>query len=369
MTETVFCTDIGTTSLKAALITAGGEVVSFSSAVFENPEDRYIAGTWFEKFKITLQECLKNLNSDDFKVSALSISGNGPTLVCDSGLTVRWNEKPEHYGVKENTGSSLFLPGILLFKKLFSDDFNSSQYIFSGPEYLIYRFTGRACTVLPEKRFISAYWDKDLLKSFDLNEKKFPPFTGIGQVCGYLTKESSEFLNIKEGIPVFSGGPDFTAALIGTKTLKPFCICDRCGSSEGFNFCIPECIKEEGMRSLPSVIPGLWNLSVLLPESSSLSEEERVYSAKNAIYRLREVAKKNYFDFPDKIIVTGGQAKNRDFMTRKAKELGIKLVSCQCEDAELLGNACTAFYGLKIYSSLAEAAENIVREKTVYDNL
>ena len=32
MTETVLCVDIGTTSLKAGLISAAGEVVSFSSS-------------------------------------------------------------------------------------------------------------------------------------------------------------------------------------------------------------------------------------------------------------------------------------------------------------------------------------------------
>ena len=41
-------------------------------------------------------------------------------------------------------------------------------------------------------------------------------------------------LNLESGIPVYCGGPDFVAALIGTDTLQKGAICDRCGSSEGY---------------------------------------------------------------------------------------------------------------------------------------
>ncbi len=46
MSETVLCMDIGTTSLKASLITAVGEVVSFCLVPIENPHDLFIASSW-----------------------------------------------------------------------------------------------------------------------------------------------------------------------------------------------------------------------------------------------------------------------------------------------------------------------------------
>lgn len=372
MIETVLCVDIGTTSLKAGLITADGEVVSFSSSKFGSSEDRFIAGKWILSLKAALSEILSKIDLDQVQIKAVTISGNGPTIVSQSEITIRWNEELDlgQFGItKEDMGPSLFLPKILLYKKLFQKDFEQTNYIFSGPEYLIYRLTNQAVTILPQERFIPAYWNDQLLDKFDIPNYKMPPFVGIGQICGRLTKDMAVFLKLEEDIPVISGGPDFVVALIGTKTLKAGRICDRCGSSEGFNFCIPNFIQADGVRTLPSVIPGLWNASVLLPNSSSLSEQNRLDFAKNAILTLKELAQKNDIEFPDYAIVTGGQAKDAHLMEDKAKYLGIKLFACQCADAELLGDACAAYVGLGVYENLAQAAEKLVRAERLYEDL
>lgn len=371
MIESVLCVDIGTTSLKAGVITARGEVVSFSTSRFADSEDRFIAGKWIFALKSALDDIQKKLDSQ-VKIQAIVISGNGPTVVTQSDLTVRWNEdfNYEEHGINPaSAGPSLFLPKILLLKNQFTKDFESTKYIFSGPEYLIYKLTDKAVTILPEERFLSAYWDKNLLERFEIPQEKMPPFVGIGEICGNLTQNAADFLGLEEGLPVVSGGPDFVVALIGTKTLKAGRICDRCGSSEGFNYCVPSFIKAPEIRSLPSVIPGLWNVSLLLPNSSSLSEEERLSFAKNSVSVLKNLSETYKIDFPEYIIVTGGQAKDSVLMADKAKALGIKLVACQCKDAELLGDACAGFKALGFYKNLEEASENLVREEKVYENL
>ena len=50
MTDVVLCVDIGTTSLKAALVTAEGGVVSFCSIPIEEPHDRFVACSWYNAF-------------------------------------------------------------------------------------------------------------------------------------------------------------------------------------------------------------------------------------------------------------------------------------------------------------------------------
>ncbi len=427
MTEAVLCVDIGTTSLKAGLITADGEVVSFSSYDFPNPQDLFIARQWELGLKIVITEILKKIEGGGqkknevggqkntkggagckFLIKAMSLSGNGPTLVSQSGLTLRWNEDEKSPSQEsfshQKTGTSLFIPRILLFQKKYPEVFSQSKYIFSGPEFLIYKLTGRAVTLLPEKRFIPAYWDRGALEVCGIPLEKMPPYVNLGQVCGYLTGEMAENYNLPSGLPVFSAGPDFVAALIGTKTLKAGRLCDRCGSSEGFNFCLPafaggqaeenatngDSVAENpattespattaangldlhdfpGVRSLPSVIPGLWNVSLLLPDSSKLSETARLDFAKSALATLRNLAQKNNTEFPDKMIVTGGQAKDDILMADKARYLGLKLAVCQSVHAELLGDACLAFTALGKYQTLQEAAENIVREEKIYENL
>lgn len=365
MIETVLCVDIGTTSLKAGLISASGEVVSFSKYTFLDYDNRMIAHKWLGALSQCVSKIKKNLKSQDVKIKAISISGNGPTIVSKSGMTLRWNED---YVVNKNiTGPSLFLPRIIAFKELFPKEYNRSNYLFSGPEYLIYELTNRAVTVLPEKRYINAYWTDESLEKAGIDSKKMPEYVEIGQLIGNLTDEAEKILKFETlcdgNIPVFSCGPDFIAALVGTGTLSPGKICDRSGSSEGFNFCIDKAIPCEGLRLLPSVISGLWNISALLTMSSKLSEKQRLTKVTECVNKLRKFADDNGFDFPDSMTVTGGQTMNKNWMKKKAETLGMTLKVCKCSNSELIGNACAAWFGLGKYKTLQEAAENIVIEE------
>ena len=85
--------DIGTTSLKAAFITAHGEVVSFCSVPIEDSLNT--ASLWYGAFFQAVCE-LKGQCALAGKsigtVDKIVISGNGPTVVSDDGYTVFWNE-------------------------------------------------------------------------------------------------------------------------------------------------------------------------------------------------------------------------------------------------------------------------------------
>ena len=64
---------------------------------------------------------------------------------------------------------------------------------------------------------------------------------------------------------------------------------------------------------------------------------------------------------------TGGQARNNAWNQFKSAKLGIPIEITSMPDAELTGNAITAFFGLGRYSSLQEGAEKMVKiSKTIY---
>ena len=376
MIETVLAVDIGTTSLKAALVTASGDVVAFNKSSFAAPQNRFVAEAWLWALKGSVDKIFKAIGksgdeakadkADDeaYSIAAVSISGNGPTIVSDTGFTLRWNEEVEKLIMSDEgfiATKSLFLPKIAAFKLLFPDEFDRTDFIYSGPEYLINKITGSAITVLPEERFLSAYWSADELDELKISQGKLPPYIRPGERCGVIADEAGEFLGIKAGTPVFSCGPDFVAALIGTNTLSAGKLCDRSGSSEGFNFCTDKPVAAEGIRTLPSVIPGLWNASVIIPKSSSLEEDARLAAVKEAVDQLKNGLAANGIDFPAEITVTGGQTKDKDYMKRKEQLLGLKLNVCECSDSELIGDACTAWYGLGKFNSLQEAAAALVK--------
>lgn len=363
MLKTVLAVDIGTTSLKAGLITASGEVVFISKVRFSNPQNRYIANNWKLAFSNAVRKLRKNVDFSGIQIEGIAVSGNGPTVVTQSGLTVRWNEDfPLSADEKDAIGHSLFMPKVLALKNHFPEEFNSSLLIFSGPEFLIYQLTDSAVTILPEQRFVPAYWDEKMLSSpvLNISPKKFPDFVAVGDLCGKLSAEAAQFCGLSAGLPVFAGGPDFVVALIGTGTLENGRLCDRCGSSEGLNFCVDKFILYPGIRTLPSVITGLWNLSVLIPGSSKMRYDVRLEKIRAGVELLHKIADENSIPFPDFMAVTGGQTKDSELLLKKAKVTGLKVKVGKCSDCELLGDACAAWKGLGVYSSLREAAAELL---------
>lgn len=387
-----------------ALITETGEVVSFCTQHLNNSNTSYIANQWLQTLQNGVAYILNELSvsKKDIEIAGLCISGNGPTLVSKNGRTLLWNESiPERIAAEIPDSKSLFIPRLAAFKKMFRDEWNASEYIFSGPEFLIHALTKKAVTILPEERYKDAYWTERTLLEYGIESKKLPDFVPPAFNAGLICSEYAERLGLTKTVPVFCGGPDFIVALIGTNTLSAGKICDRAGSSEGINFCVDRPIYTNGLRTLPSVISGLWNVSVIIPHSGSLLDTFRAeisalegreysyeeitdyaFSDKNSegwriisevrdkvsegITLIRKTAKENSLVISDTMTLTGGQAKNTRWIQEKANGTDIKIAVTTIPDAELTGDAALAFFGLKKYRTIQEASATLVREKTIF---
>lgn len=435
------CADIGTTSLKAALVSDKGQVLSFSKIEFTSTDKSKIALEWFEALKESISALKKNQieslseneNLVDSKtgtlnIDAICISGNGPTIVSEDGTTLLWNAPVDSSLIpdikkilppelSENFSHSLFLPRILAFKNLYKKQFEN-QKIFSGPEYLIWRLSNSQITILPEDRYEAAYWNDQVLTAIsgstannsspEKNEStgincspSMGPFVKPGFNCGTITKEIASQLKISSSTKVIAGGPDFTVALIGTNTLQQGKLCNRAGSSEGLNWCTAKPVFASGIRTLPSVIPGLWNASILSHNSGDrIADSKQAYEKENnveisfsqyiklcieekdkngaqilqelsdffkdGISKLRTLSKENNIPLRETVMVTGGQAKNPLWLKHKAECSQINLATCEIPDSELIGDAVLASYGLGLYDSIQEAAEKMVKIKNVF---
>ncbi|EMB32406.1 FGGY family carbohydrate kinase [Treponema denticola] len=400
----IFCAavfDIGTSSLKGALIAEDGKVYTQGRLFFpQNLE----AETWLISFENLFKQFSDFAEQKGIKICGICISGNGPSLVAvseDSAerdflllwnkassdtLNKKSNENSNENSMKKNPlyGKSIFLPRLDFFRNSYPEIFQSAKYILSGPEYLIYKLTKKRVTVLPEKRYVPAYWTDEELKALSIPKNKLAPFVPLGEDCG-----------LYRNIPVFAGPPDFIAALIGTNTLKPGAACDRAGSSEGINICVkapPESAKLKGLRLLPSPIPNLWNISYLIENSGNVFYEyikkhggnfmdfdafvhninTKTANKQNeaegrAIMEALAFKVKAGMDLLEKAAgfrpiytISGWQANNKLWRDLKAEITGREFKVLQIADAELLGNAAITFTSRKTYSSISEAASVIV---------
>ena len=95
MKDVVLAVDIGTSSLKAGLICQDGTVIAMTSVPYSAPENRFVAEGWIWALKAAVDKLGVGHGVGEPveppQIKALAISGNGPTLVSESGLTLRWN--------------------------------------------------------------------------------------------------------------------------------------------------------------------------------------------------------------------------------------------------------------------------------------
>ncbi|MCR4940481.1 MAG: hypothetical protein K5930_10320 [Treponemataceae bacterium] len=443
MSYAVFCADIGTSSLKAAIISSTGEILCTDTEFFNK---KHGSDRWYKalaascslmlnkllikadaenkpgsqkssKAKVKTPAWEKNCTKDLFHpdifsklpiIKAISISGNGPSLV-NSGGSFLWNDPFFKGEVALDLASaqeqhSIYIPRLIHIKHRMPEMWDCGEKVFSVPEYTVYQLTGKAMTLLPEERFQMAYWRQQDLLNFGIPEKKLPRLRLPGQSAGIMKKEKADDFGLtmnplQTKLPeVFCGGPDFTIALIGTGTISPGCVCDRAGTSEGINICTARPFSARGIRTLPSPQTPYWNESVLLPDTGARfntwkklnlfdeipDEECTEYILKHpesdGYILLLKIATevKNAYRFlyshvqrsgtqPASVVsTTGGQAKNTLWMQLKADITGISFKVPECPDAELLGNACIALAGLKEYSSIKYASSAIIKYKTFY---
>ena len=132
----------------------------------------------------------------------------------------------------------------------------------------------------------------------------------------------------------------------------------------------------EGLRTLPSVIPGLWNLSYLVngkltTDYTDVTDYENKKTAENprssassaskfnelahGISLLREAAESHGEYFPDYMTITGGQALDEGLVAQKEASTGLKIRKMPCADAELLGDLILARVALGDYDDITEA--------------
>jgi len=363
-------------------------------------------------------------------LAAVVVSGNGPTIVPvgASGEPLSeaflWIDRRE---LRPSRGASFYLPKVEWIRRNRPELYEKTASFLPFPEYLNFVLTGEKSAIVPSEEFVPYVWSGQEIAAAGLDGEKFPPFVRIGERIGRVTARGGEASGLPKGLPVVAGGSDFLMALVGTAAVAPGRTCDRAGTSEGINHCSSRPVRSERVRCLPHVIPGLYNAAGILASTGRIFEWFRTISGqreKSYQTMLEEIlavdhkARIPYFfpslrigetwEFSDAVFsqleaehgpaemgravvqsigfavrdlietlerhscrieqlrACGGQARNPLWNQMKADITGREIATPEIIDAELLGDACAGLVGLGERSSLADAAEGLVRIKTVY---
>ncbi|MDR3302280.1 MAG: sugar kinase [Spirochaetaceae bacterium] len=414
----VLSADIGTSSLKAGFVDIGAaasgrpRLLAFVREPYppeispELVEGRHVklpCTEWESAFRRALAALFGKL--PDAHIEAICISGNGPTLVPvqkngSAALPLYWFGKTETpAGMK-----SFFLPHVLWFMHKYPAQYEQTAAFYSCQEWLATRLGAAPVTVLPTPAYTPYYWDEPQCAAAGggIAGGKLLPFAPLASIIGKTSPEAERRFGLKQGIPIVAGGPDFVMALLGTATVKPGLVCDRAGSSEGINVCLAGsggdgvAGKNPQLRLLPHPIDGLWNVSVVLPESGSIFErwrDDNGFADKKYDELLAELIPDGARHFSSsfsnadvhpvllqiagqvkgavdslraagipvsEMRLSGGQAKSPRWNKLKAAISNTVLLAPEILDGELTGNAAAAMLALGEAATLSEACINLV---------
>lgn len=404
--QTILCADIGTSSLKAALIDFDGRNLAFAREVYHHRADGVLARDWEDALRLCLRTIRRNLKARA-AIAAVCISGNGPTLV---PFTFRDEALPPLHWydgkvISPSPMQSLFLPHAAWFQAERLSDYERVRYFFSSQEWLLFRLGASPVSVLPSAAYRPYYWDEVQCRNIGFHIEKFPPFVSLGSMIGRVSAQAGYRFKLPAGIPIIAGGSDFIMALIGVGAISPGLVCNRAGTSEGINLCNAVPIQTSELRVLPHVVDGLWNIGGLIPESGSLFDQYREQTGQSK----REYNELLHELIPDEpccssvsdiahtpssislgrstletigfkvravldrfrrhglllteMRVSGGQSKNGGWNQLKANITDCTLLIPEVNDGELAGDAVLAALAIGEVSSLSEAVERMIHIK------
>ncbi|MCX7786063.1 MAG: FGGY-family carbohydrate kinase [Spirochaetes bacterium] len=273
MGHSILCIDVGTSSLKGGVFKEDGKVLQLLRIPLADPGTenfhRFDPRRWEKAFKI-LVGSLNTLIPD-----RIIFSGQGPSLVPIDAMGnptffgLLWLDGREH---PVPGGKSLFLPKARWFQENARESFVRTTQFLTCPEYLVYQLTGEKITVSPSEEFDPYYWNGEELDRYRLPAELFPPLIRPGSLVGKVSKEGALRFGLMPDLKVYAGGPDYLMSLLGTATTKVGRTCDRAGTSEGINVCIPTPVQKKGLRCLPHLVHGLYTLAGMLTSSGRLFE-------------------------------------------------------------------------------------------------
>jgi xylulokinase len=301
MSKYVLAHDVGTSSVKTALIDRLGVIIANCTTAYginhpqpgwaeQNPDD-YWKGSVFNTREVVRSS---GINRNEIMGIVFTTQAMGIIPVDKNGKTLRNNitwvdgraDKEAHWLMNLIGGKAIFkkiigteitgkdvLPKLRWLKNNEPEVYSQTNKILDVNGYLKYRATGKmvfewsgACSYIFDLK--KKDWGYPLFKLIGFDIKKLPPLVRSTDVVGTLTKEAANELDLPESIRVFGGCDDTQSAAIGSGASNEGEAHIYLGTSAWFGVTTRKNLKHKnGAVVLQSADPGM-NLLVGITESA-----------------------------------------------------------------------------------------------------
>jgi xylulokinase len=295
--------DIGTSSVKALLVSNMGEVLKVSSQEypFQTPRPLWAEADpeiWWQATKQAVNELLEGI--DPGSISAIGLTGqmHGMVALDVSGQVLRscimWNDQRSHEECEEITSmvgaenvlkitgnpvlAGFTAPKIKWMQKNEPEIFKKVSKILLPKDYIRYRLTGEFFSDVSDASGTSLLnvgerkWSEEILQVLGWDPSWLPPVTESTEMSAKISSYGAEATGLLEGTPVAAGGGDCAAQAVGSAIVEEGKVSVTLGTS-GVVFAQSDeyRVEPEGkLHAFCHAVPGKWHLmGVMLSAAGS----------------------------------------------------------------------------------------------------
>jgi len=314
MLECLLVVDVGTESVRAALVDLSGTIVGIESRPtdFFSPQAGWAEQMPDEWWNLTV-ECLRQLllNHSDAEILAMGISAQMHAVVpIDASGRLLMNKVPiwcdkRSAGIceqfqKEITPreqiqmtANLLIPSwtgpkMKWIKDTLPEVYRQTDFFLTAKDYLNYRLTGKKYTDYSEASGSFLYswktrqWNGELIDLFGLDELKLPDIVASNTVIGRILPDVAHELGCAPSLPVICGSGDMLCLLLGGGMIQEGRSCDVTGTAADVSVLSPEPLLTEHLMNLHHAIDGWISFGILDSGGGSLKWlREALYSQDN----------------------------------------------------------------------------------------
>lgn len=298
--------DLGTTGVKAGLVTAGGKVVATASVEYgtDTPRPGWAEQdpqTWWQASSEAISRLLKLAGGRAGQVAGVGLSGqmHGSVFLDDSRNVIRpcilWCDQrtaPQCEQIDRRVSKEKLarwvanpaLPGFTAPKVLWLRENEPSNYarvrtLLLPKDYVNFRLTGNIATEVSDASGTLLFdvrrrvWSGDMLDALEIPAGWLPGVFESFEQVGTITREASRATGLPAGTPVAAGGADNACGAVGMGVTRPGDVAVSIGTSGTVLAPALEPAVDPEMRvhTFCHAIPGTWYLmGVMLSAGLSL---------------------------------------------------------------------------------------------------
>jgi len=299
--------DVGTSAVKALLVTSEGNVVGSYTVEYpffspqpgwieQNPEDMWKASADAVRGVLTKY----SVSGED--VAGLGLSGqmHSSVFLDEQYKVIRpailWNDvrtTAQCRFIESTVGSDVLkeevcnpalegftLPKVVWLKQNEPENYAKLRWLVLPKDYVRFRLTGEIAMEVSDAAGMlmmnvrQRVWSNPILEKLDISPEILPPIIGSSEVGGRVTAEAAEATGLKPGTPIVGGGADNACGAVGSGVV----IAGRGMVSLGTSGVIlahltePRLITEGTVHMFNSCVPGeFYMMGVTLSAGLSLS--------------------------------------------------------------------------------------------------